>query len=132
MQVIRFRRLTSRLDGEAHAQVEQALRLASLDGMRVETPGGAPRQVTAHEGSGTVEQVRILLRSGDLQLTDLVDMGDGWQTFDDCVLFDAEREQFLRRTRPRRWALGALMALGALGALLLAAVLVEFVLLHLD
>ncbi len=126
VQVIRFRRLTSHFDGESHAAVERALRppaFVRVEYLPEETPGGAPRLVSAQEGSGTVEQVRVLLLSGDLQLTDLVDVGDGWQTFDDCLLFDAEREQLLRRARPRRWALGVLVGLGSLGVLVLAGLL---------
>jgi hypothetical protein len=133
MQTIRFRKLTSHFDGEAYAEVERALHTAaSLDVLPVETSGGVPRQVTAQEGSGTLEQVRILLLSGDLQLTDLVDVGDGWQTFDDCLLFDAEREQLLRRATPRRWLLVVLVALGALVALVLASVSLWALLFHLD
>ncbi|HLM45068.1 MAG TPA: hypothetical protein VK458_14435 [Myxococcaceae bacterium] len=127
VQVIRFRRLTSHFDGESHAAIERALHppaFVRVESLPDDTPGGAPRLVSAQEGSGTVEQVRVLLLSGDLRLTDLVDVGDGWQTFDDCLLFDAEREQLLRRARPRRWALGVLVGLGgALGVLVLAALL---------
>jgi hypothetical protein len=127
VQVIRFRRLTSHFDGESHAAIQRALHppaFVRVESLPDETPGDAPRLVSAQEGSGTVEQVRILLLSGDLRLTDLVDVGDGWQTFDDCLLFDAEREQLLRRARPRRWALGVLVGLGgALGVLVLAVLL---------
>jgi hypothetical protein len=127
VQVIRFRRLTSHFDGESHAAIERALHppaFVRVESLPDETPGDAPRLVSAQEGSGTVEQVRVLLSSGDLRLTDLVDVGDGWQSFDDCLLFDAERERLLRRARPRRWALGVLVALGgALGVLVLAALL---------
>jgi hypothetical protein len=115
MQAIRFRKLTSHFDGEAYAEVERALSTTSaLDVLPIETSTGVPRQVTARDGSGTVEQVRILLRSGDLQLTDLVDVGDGWETIEDCVLFESEREQLLRRSTHQRWVLGACVALGSL------------------
>jgi hypothetical protein len=74
--------------------------------------------VTAREGEGSLAQVRVLLRSGDLQMTDLVDVGDGWQTFEDCLLFDPDREWLLRRASLRRWGLGALLLAGGLLAAL--------------
>jgi len=115
VQVIRFRMLTSRVDAHTQAEIWEAFNHG--DGLNLltgEAPGAAPRLVMAREGEGSLEHVRILFRSGDLQLTDLVDVGDGWQTFEDCILFDEDREWLLRRASLRRWGLGALFLAGTL------------------
>jgi hypothetical protein len=125
VQVIRFRRLTSRPDAHTQAEVWEAFN--KMDGLSLLTgdaPEPAPRLVTAWEGEGSLEQVRVLVRSGDLQLTDLVDVGDGWQTFEDCILFDAEREWLQRRASLKRWGIAALALLLLGGALLGARLLV--------
>ncbi len=119
VQVIRFRKLTSRADAHSQAEIWEAF--SQDDGLSLltgEAPGAAPRLVTAREGEGSLAQVRVLLRSGDLQMTDLVDVGDGWQTFEDCLLFDPDREWLLRRASLRRWGLGALLLAGGLLAAL--------------
>ena len=122
MQVIRFRKLSSRADAHTQAEVWEAFnKLDSLSLLTGEAPEAAPRMVSAREGEGSLEQVRTLLRGGDLKLSDLVDVGEGWQTFDDCLLFDAERQWLLRRASLRRWGLVALLLGGVLlGAFLLS------------
>jgi hypothetical protein len=118
MQVIRFRKLTSHGTHRDSLEVIQAARRETLDldlmpfGSR--NPGSPPRQVDAHEGTGNFTQVRTLLLSGDLKLSDLVDVGEGWQTFDECLLFDAERARLLRRASLKRWGLVALLLGGVL------------------
>ncbi len=114
-RVIRFRKLTSRADGSLNRPLPDETPYVDLMEYVGDTHKGAPaRKVTAHEGSGSFEQVRVLLLSGDLKLTDLVDVGQGWQTFEDCLLFDAERTLLLRRASRRRAVLVAVLLAGVL------------------
>ena len=117
---VRFRKLSHRFDPSTYAETVASNRADgdSADLAPLLALASAPRQVTAREGSGSVEQVRVLLQCGELQLTDLVDVGEGWQTFDDCLLFDAESESLRRRASLRRRML--LLALLAGGSLLAA------------
>lgn len=43
-----------------------------------------PQEVSAVEGTASLKQLRTLLAGGDLKLTDLVDVGNGWETLGDC------------------------------------------------
>ncbi|HLM45652.1 MAG TPA: hypothetical protein VK458_17390 [Myxococcaceae bacterium] len=120
-RVIRFRKLTSREDWSLDRPLPGETPYVDLmDYVGKKQKESPARKVTAHEGSGSFAQVRVLLLSGELQLTDLVDAGQGWQTFEDCLLFDAERTLLLRRASRRR---AVLVAGGVLGVVLLVMLL---------
>lgn len=108
---VRYRILTSKRDPQAIADVRaswdqerEASRVPPLlmtlrDGHRsgLHDPADglfasleAPRAVETQEGSGSLQTVQQLVRSGTLKPTDLVDLGKGWSTVEECpALLDA-------------------------------------------
>ena len=103
--MIRYRKLTSSFDTEAYGRiVKQSAQAASRAMERrslldpppewSEVPMSqdgpitgifsAPRKVEATEHTGTLPEVLALIRAGELQKGDLIDVGRGWQTLGEC------------------------------------------------
>ena len=60
----------------------------------------ATTAVPFRNGEGTLTEVRALVRSGDLHLFDLVDVGRGWESVGECAeLQENSGESTPRRTR---------------------------------
>jgi hypothetical protein len=61
-------------------QASPARSVLSLEGFR-ERP---PQEVSAVDGTASLKQLQTLIAGRDLKLTDLVDVGNGWETLGDC------------------------------------------------
>jgi hypothetical protein len=67
------------------------------------------------EAFATLDQVQAMVARGELVPEDLVDLGDGWQSIDDCVPFDDVCEPY-RVRRKRRYVLQVLGVMAAIVA----------------
>ncbi|MGI5862945.1 MAG: hypothetical protein ACOX6T_12910 [Myxococcales bacterium] len=77
-----------------------------------------PNEVLDSEGEADFVQVRRLLLEGRMALTDLVDVGQGWQTVGECYPFEQTALVIRERERARRLQ----VALAVLGVAVAAAV----------
>jgi hypothetical protein len=82
----------------------------------------APRQVETYEGETTVEDLRRMLKQGQLSPDDLVEAGHGWQLIRECPLFldDVVQADSAKASRKWLWVGLTLVALGGLAAALAA------------
>jgi hypothetical protein len=83
---------------------------------------GETEEMAVPETEASIEEVQALFARGELRPTDLVNVGQGWQTFDECYLFDDVAETYRRREAATRRARTAMIIAGALiGAFVLFA-----------
>jgi hypothetical protein len=90
------------LSARSRGSAQTAAELGAAVGGLVSTPS----RVFAEEGEDELEAVQEMLAGGLLAPTDLVNLGGGWQTFEDCVPFADQCDTYRRlpasRRRPRR------------------------------
>jgi hypothetical protein len=111
---VRFRILSGTMDPELYKVVlqdERANRLPFQDDS-IATAANTPLRVSAKEGAAPLETVRQMVLAGDLKLRDLVDVGAGWETVEDCLLLDEACEP--HRLRAHQMSLLAPVAIGVL------------------
>jgi hypothetical protein len=106
---------------------QEASPLAALDGStRIIAGDSGGRQAVAAaeaivdldvkgEGFAALEQVEAMVAQGKLVPEDLVDLGDGWQSIDDCVPFDEVCEPY-RVRRKRLYVFQVLCVMAAIVA----------------
>ena len=80
----------------------------------------APRQVLECDGEAELEEVKRMLLEGRMSSTDLVDIGQGWQTVDECYPLEEEAFVAAKRERRRRTGGNLLIALVTVVAIALA------------
>lgn len=124
---VRYRILSSMFDSRAYDSVLEAgpRRNRFIRGhqhlLEASARGSAPLQVSADEGTASLEEVRQRVRSGELKLTDLVDVGQGWEMVGACALLDEACEPQRRQAARRKvlfWGGVFLLVLVLLGVLL--------------
>jgi hypothetical protein len=114
---VRFRILKGHFDAElsrVSAQADAERDRFLLGGGEGEA---APQAISAVEGTASLKQLRTLIEGGDLKLRDLVNVGHGWETLEECLLL----EEFIAPYR-RRAALRKLLTRVGIGALVLLVV----------
>lgn len=82
----------------------------------------APQEISATEGTATLKQLRVLLEEGDLKLSDLVDVGNGWEPLEECVQLDELTAPYRRKAALMKqliWWGGAALFFGTLVAMIL-------------
>jgi hypothetical protein len=93
----RYRSTPRLLRGDSSGAMEAEL-AASITGL-VSTPS----EVSCEEGEAELEDVRAMLARGELEPTDLVDIGEGWQTLRDCYPFEEQCDAYDRLPFWRRY-----------------------------
>jgi hypothetical protein len=74
----------------------------------------APRKVLASDGEAELEEVKKMLLEGRMASTDLVDLGQGWQSVIDCYPLEEEALVAARRERRKSAVKSALQITAAL------------------
>jgi len=96
---IRYRILKAHFDPELDRVSRQAD--ARREPFGVETGWSvnedAPQAISAVEETASKEQLRQLIAGGDLKLRDLVNVGNGWEPLEDCLLLDEITAPYRRR-----------------------------------
>ncbi|HCF62713.1 MAG TPA: hypothetical protein DFS52_32580 [Myxococcales bacterium] len=75
----------------------------------------APRKLLDSDGEAELEVVKRMVLEGRISSTDLVDIGEGWQTVSECPLFEKEARIAAKRERRSR-VLKALLIVAAVAA----------------
>lgn len=88
--------------------------LSGLFGLAVAS-AEAPRKLLDSDGEAELEVVKRMVLEGRISSTDLVDIGEGWQTVSECPLFEEEARLAAKRERRSR-VLKALLIVAAVAA----------------
>src|SRR2546428_813091 len=128
---VRYRLLTGKFDrgefwntvGETTADIAVGrgrlgaapaiLKGGSALGALVTGYANTPKKVEAEDRSGSVDEVKSLLREGTLKPADLVDAGAGWQTFSQCQAFSDVCDELAEADEKRRGKVRLFAAAGA-------------------
>lgn len=96
---IRYRILKPHFDSELNRVSRQADArrepIPFVNGWAVNE--SAPQGISAVEGTASEEHLRQLLAGGELKLRDLVNVGNGWEPLEDCLLLDELTAPYRRR-----------------------------------
>lgn len=130
--MIRYRKLTSSFDAKAYGRIVKESARAASRAMERRRPWdpppewsevpmpqdgpilglfSAPRKVDASEHEGTLPEVLALIRAGELQKGDLIDVGRGWQTLGECFE-TSEQFELMERGRLLRFPMIPLAVIG--------------------
>lgn len=111
---VRFRKLLAHTDPEALKSVRRARYGHGLVGSvmnEATARAEAPVTVDSTDAEADLEQVVEAVRRGALEPKDLVDVGEGWQSIEDCPLFfDVCERTGAYRSSKILYALGILLA----------------------